>query len=659
MVERGYRLDFALPPPPTQVRSTRLGGEGRAVLLDEVNELLEKGAVEVVPPGQEKDGFYSTYFTVPKKDGGIRPILNLRRFNQCLRKETFKMETLQSILLASQAGSWLASIDLKDAYFHVPIDQEHWKYLRFHILGQHLQYKVTPFGLSPAPRLFTRLVSALVAWLRLQGVRLHAYLDDILLVGNSPEETLRALRLTMEVFTQAGFTINLKKSDLTPSQDLVYIGGRFRTDLGMVFLPQDRLEALVRAVRSFSRVGALHPAQLWLQLLGLMAATISVVAHARLRMRPVQWHLKHRWTAKEDPLTKPVLVTRAVHQALLWWAEPAHLAQGLPFRRPPHQLVVTTDASCEGWGGHSLIQGQSMLFSGLWSQAERRSCHINLLELRALRLTLLRLAPHLSGRMVKLECDNSTAVSYLNKQGGTHSLTLCQEAMDLHLWLISHNIQVFAVHRPGVNNELADYLSRNRPDPTEWSLNPNAARKLFRRWGTPQLDLFASHLNHKVPLWFSRMEHQAAAGTDAFAQSWTGWYVYAYPPTNLILRTLTKIREDQTEAIVLVPHWPRQSWFNLLWQMATETPVMLRPQSDLLSQTLVDKGTLYHPDLKTLNLTAWKLSGAVGSSPASLARSLRPRWQPEGSQPGRSIPGDGTRMSDGAQNKASSLFELL
>ena len=67
-----------------------------------------------------------------------------------------------------------------------------------------------------------------------------------------------------------------------------------------------------------------------------------------------------------------------------------------------------------------------MLFSGLWSQTERRSCHINLLELRALRLTLLRLAPHLKDRVVKLECDNSTAVSYLNKQGGTRSLTLCQ-----------------------------------------------------------------------------------------------------------------------------------------------------------------------------------------------------------------------------------------
>ena len=659
VVEHGYRLDFALPPPPTQVRSTRLRGEGRRVLLDEVDELLLKGAVESVPPGQEKDGFYSTYFTVPKKDGGIRPILNLRLFNRCLRQETFKMETLQSILPASQAGSWLASIDLKDAYFHVPIIKEHWKYLRFCILGQHLQYKVTPFGLSPAPRLFTRVVLALIAWLRLQGVRLHAYLDDILLVGSSPEETLRALRLTIETFVQAGFTINLKKSDLTPSQDLVYIGGRFRTDLGMVFLPQDRAAALQKAILSFSRVGALRPAQLWLQLLGLMAATISVVAHARLHMRPIQWHLKHRWTAKEDPLTKPVLVTVEVHKALLWWADLAHLSQGLPFQRLPHQLVVTTDASCEGWGGHSLIQGQSMLFSGLWSQTERRTCHINLLELRALKLTLLRLAPHLTGHTVKLECDNSTAVSYLNKQGGTRSLTLCQEAVELHHWLISQNIQVFAVHRPGVNNELADYLSRNRPDPTEWSLNPNAARKLFRRWGTPQIDLFASHLNHKVPLWFSRQEHQAAAGTDAFAQSWKGWFVYAFPPTNLILRTLIKIWEDQSQAIVLVPHWPRQGWFNLLLQMATETPVMFLPQSDLLSQTLMDKGTLYHPDLRTLSLTAWRLSGAVGNSQATQAQSLQLPWPRAAPPPGGSILGDGKPMSAGAKNMACSQFVHL
>ena len=217
----------------------------------------------------------------------------------------------------------------------------------------------------------------LVAWLRSRGVHLHAYLDDILLVGSSPEETLWALNLTVEVFTKAGFTINLKKSDLTPTQNLVYIGGQFRTDLGMVFLPQDRREALIRAVKSFSRVGSLHSALQWLQVLGLMAATIAVVPHARLHMRPIQWHLKHHWNASE-PLTKRVIVTLSVYQTLKWWMDPSNLSQGIPFRQPPHDLVVTTDASCEGWGGHSLIQGQSQLFSGIWSTRERQTHHINL-----------------------------------------------------------------------------------------------------------------------------------------------------------------------------------------------------------------------------------------------------------------------------------------
>ena len=79
---------------------------------------------------------------------------------------------------------------------------------------------------------------------------------------------------------------------------------------------------------------------------------------------------------------------------------------------------MTTDASMEGWGGHSTINGQDLLFSGLWSREEARHCHINLLELRAIRLTLSRLQSHLQGKVVRVECDNTTAVSNLNKQGG-------------------------------------------------------------------------------------------------------------------------------------------------------------------------------------------------------------------------------------------------
>ena len=289
-----------------------------------------------------------------------------------------------------------------------------------------------------------------------------------------------------------------------------------------------------------------------------------------------------------------------------------------------------------------------MLFSGVWSQKERRSCHINLLELRALRLTLLCIAPHIANRRIKLECDNSTAVSYVNKQGGTRSWSLCQEAVELHNWLNSQNTQVFAVHRRGIHNELADFLSRTRPDPTEWSLSNHVAHLLFSHWGTPIMDLFASPLNHKRPLWFSREAVQGAAGTNALAQNWKGWYVYAFPPTNLILQTLTKIREEEVEAIVLVPHWPRRGWFPLLLQMATEQPVMFHKRTDLLSQHLSERGVLYHPDLEMLQLTAWKLNGALGKAQVSArASSIRP-WRPQSSPHVRSTAVGGMPTQSGA-----------
>ena len=194
--------------------------------------MCTKGAVRIVPPNQARSGFYSTYFTVPKKDGGIRPILNLKPFNRYVRKQPFKMETLQTVISLIVPGLWLASVDLKDAYFHVPINQEHWKYLRFILEGVVYEYLVAPFGLSLAPRLFMMVVGVIIAWLRSRGVRICAYLDDILVLGNSPQEVRQSLTLVILTLTRAGFIINVKKSDLTPTQDLVYIGGRFMTNLG-------------------------------------------------------------------------------------------------------------------------------------------------------------------------------------------------------------------------------------------------------------------------------------------------------------------------------------------------------------------------------------------------------------------------------------------
>jgi hypothetical protein len=113
IVEEGLRLIFVSKPPKSGVRTTNLLNiVHMSNILEEVKKLLGKGAIELVPPGQEGQGFYSTFFIVPKKDGGLRPILNLKPLNVYLEKSHFKMETLRSIIQALHVGEWGSTLDL-------------------------------------------------------------------------------------------------------------------------------------------------------------------------------------------------------------------------------------------------------------------------------------------------------------------------------------------------------------------------------------------------------------------------------------------------------------------------------------------------------------------------------------------------------------------
>ena len=149
VVSTGYAFEMVRFPSFNGIRATRETSSGLLVLSDEVESLLQKRAVVPVPPGQEREGYYSTYFLVPKKDGGLRPILNLKLFNHSMVKVKFKMETLQSIIAYMSPGDWLASIDLKDAYFHVPVLPQHRKYLRFHWQGSAMSTRYSSSGCPP------------------------------------------------------------------------------------------------------------------------------------------------------------------------------------------------------------------------------------------------------------------------------------------------------------------------------------------------------------------------------------------------------------------------------------------------------------------------------------------------------------------------------
>ena len=134
--------------------------------------------------------------------------------------------------------------------------------------------------------------------------------------------------------------------------------------------------------------------------------------------------------------------------------------------------MIFTDASTQGWGAH---MGDSQI-SGTWTHTDRK-LHISCLELKAVIHALQHWAPVLQGHQVMIATDNSTVVSYINKQGGTHSPTLLRLTVELLLWLEAQNIIVRARHIPGCLNVIADHLSRpNQPISTEWSLHPETVR---------------------------------------------------------------------------------------------------------------------------------------------------------------------------------------
>ena len=242
--------------------------------------------------------------------------------------------------------------------------------------------------------------------------------------------------------------------------------------------------------------------------------------------------------------------------------------------------------------------------SGLWD-AHQAALSINARELLAVQLGLRQFQSSLQGRTVAVFCDNTTAVAYLRKEGGTRSPLLNTLAQEILRWTESLSIRLAPQFLPGSNNVLADALSHPHQLPhSEWSLNLTVFQSLRRLWPV-QIDLFATSDNHRCSIYFSPFRDPMSAGTDAFLQSWDGLQAYAFLPVAIIPRVLAKLRASTgTELTLVAPHWAQRPWFSDLLQLSLAPPVILPARQDLLR---LPRSRHLYPDLRRLRLHAWRL----------------------------------------------------
>ena len=164
-----------------------------------------------------RSGSWLLQSSFPGGEGVWRPVIDLSHLNEFVQLTRFKMETIASVLLSVSEGDFLASLDLKDTYFQVPIHPSSRKLLRFTSKGTVYQFRALCFGLSTVPQVFTRVFAAVSAWAHSHGIRLLRYLDDWLVLASSEREAKQAIQSLLSLYRTLGIVIN-EKSDLVPSQ---------------------------------------------------------------------------------------------------------------------------------------------------------------------------------------------------------------------------------------------------------------------------------------------------------------------------------------------------------------------------------------------------------------------------------------------------------
>ncbi len=539
----------------------------------------------MVPPALSESGFYSRYFLVPKKDGGLRPILDLRRLNHALMRRPFRMITLKQILSQICTGDWFCSLDLERCILSHPDSPPSQTNLEIRLRGSGLPvHGPTLWAVSGPPYFY-----------EVHGRGSFPSQTD----GNPHSQLPRRLAHSGPVRGGTTFTQNPHPQPLrapgaqgqfrqkSPSQRVSFLGTVLDSARMRAVIAPERALAIQKLAATFKSDTA-RPLKVFQRMLGLMAAASPVLQRGLLRMRPLQRHGRLH-----------IRVNQACVTALTPWKNPRWMEKGVAMGLVHTRKVVTTDASNTGWG--ALCEGKPTF--GHWSKAES-GFHINCLEMLAVCRACQFFLPDLIGRHVLIRSDNMSVVSYINHQGGVSSKRLFILAERLLEWAQLNLRSLRAAHLPGRLNQGADMLSRSNVPSEEWMLHPQVVQKNWKFFGKAEVDLFASKDNSHCPIYYSK-------DRDALAHDWPNLLLYAFPPIALLPQVVRRVREQGHKVLLVAPLWRNQPWLSELTQLLTAAPWPVPLRRDLLSQA---NGTIWHPRPELWALYIWPLNGSLLAS---------------------------------------------
>ena len=508
---------------------------------------------------------------------------------------------MQSILTALDLitpNCYMSSIDLVQAYYTVPVHSKQQNFLKFCWNDKYYKFICMPNGFCWAPAYFTLLTKPIIAHLHRLGHKNIFYLDDSLLVAETQEECLRNVIDTTELLNRLGFTVHPDKSSFIPDTKIVFLGFYIDSVTMTIELTQKRKTKILNACEFVYKNDNVTIRKL-AALIGLMVSSMIAIPLGRLFYRNLE-RLKIKSMKIYGDWEQKITIPRECLGEITWWEQNLN-SYVTPIHRDKPGMIITSDASMQGFG--AVCQGKEV-FSGHWNK-EESVFHINKLEFLAAFYALKHYAKNFQGH-VQLRLDNQCCINIINNMGTIKVFDLNQLCKQMWLWAYEKGIWISAVYVASANNE-ADKPSRKCLNDSEFMLNKDIFSKVIKTWEfTPDIDLFASHANKQLNNFVSFKPQPGATFVDAFTQSWRHLNFYAFPPFNLVLKTLRKIEIDHATGILIFPKWEAQPFWPLATSMMVGKPVLLSSRKNLLVHPTIPE--LQHR-MKRLNLIMVLVSG--------------------------------------------------
>ena len=600
-IVRGDTISFVSEPPQKSVvKRCNVSKDTKRLMDTEIESMLQK---EIIVRSTHENGEYlSPIFPVPKQDGGIRIILNLKKLNEYVEYLHFKMDNIKVVLSSITPNCYMASIDLKQAYHSVKIDESFQKYLKFDWDGL-FQFTCYPNGLAPCPRKFTKLLKVPLSHLRELDHFIIGYLDDFFMKGKSRTKCENTIHAVIRLLQELGFTIHPDKSLLEPSNVLTFLGFVINSNSMTVTLTEEKkakLAALIDKVLSKVSITI----RIVASLIGKIVSSLPASLYGPLYYRTIEAEKNSALKHNKGNFEAHMQLSQDAIEEIHWWKfnlKDMHA----PIQWPPITQVISTDASGKnGWGASML---GTLPIGGIWSE-EQMELHINVKEMTAILYALRSFVDTIKNQHVKVLCDNTTSVFVLNKMGTTKSPECNTMAKEIWKFCMENGIFITCAYIPGKENVVADKASRKKYKQGEWMLNKNIFQHALSYFDySPNIDCFATRANAQLDIYASRDPDPYATHIDAFALNWSNFNTYLFPPFSLINRVLQKVRIDRATALCVVPKWTTQAWWPQILEMMVADPMIIPPDQGNL--VLPNKKGESHPLHKKLSLVICLISG--------------------------------------------------